>query len=225
LADVYFDDQTLNSIVSSNTMVTFSVDMSGAVQYGTTTAFNPGTDAVFINGDFLGWWKWSTTGIGPGPYQLTNNPAGPNTNLYSITLEIPAANALALTYKYSINAADNEAAFGQNHIRHIRTIGNYTMATDKFSGMYSEPAWGQLAVGHAAAGHALVSWLGLPGINLETKASLTSGSWVNLPATDGTSWSSGYLGTNGFVSTTNYPTTAPQTFMRLIQPAAAPPAP
>src|ERR1039458_4820583 len=34
LPDVYFDDQTLNSIVSSNTMVAFSVDMTGAVQYG-----------------------------------------------------------------------------------------------------------------------------------------------------------------------------------------------
>jgi len=201
------------------------VDMTGAMQYGTTTAFNPATDTVFINGDFLGWWTWNTIGIGPALYQLTNNPAGANPNLYSTTLQINAANALALTYKYSINGADNEAGFGLNHIRYIRTIGNYTMPTDKFSSQYNEPAWGQLAISRAVAGHTLVAWLGLPGINLETKTNLTSGAWVNLPATDGASWSSGFLGTNGFVSTTNYPTTAPQTFLRLIQPAATPPAP
>ena len=225
LPDVYFDDQTLNSIVSSNTMVAFSVDMTGAVLYGTTTPFNPITDAVYINGDFLGWWTWQTTGIGPAAYQLTNNPVGAYPNIYSTTLEIPAANALALTYKYSISAADNEAGFGQNHARYIRTIGNYTMPTDKFGNQYVEPAWGQLAIGHAVAGHALVSWLGLPGINLQTKTNLTSGSWANLPWTDGTAWITGFIGTNGFVSTTNYPTTAHQTYMRLVEPAAAPPAP
>ena len=225
LPDVYFDDQTLNSIVSSNTMVAFSVDMTGAVQYGTTTPFNPITDAVYINGDFLGWWPWQTTGIGPAAYQLTNNSVGTNPNIYSTTLEIPAANALALTYKYSINAADNEAGFGQNHLRYIRTIGNYTMPTDKFANQYTEPAWGQLAIRAPSGGHALVSWLGLPGINLQTKTNLTSGSWANLPWTDGTAWITGFIGTNGFVSTTNYPTTAPQTYMRLVEPAATPPAP
>lgn len=226
LPDVYFSDQTLNSIVSSNTAVTFNLDMTGAMEYGTTTPFEPSSDNVYINGDWLGWWDWrpSPDNLGPSVYQLTNNPAG-NPNLYSITLTIPAANALALTYKYSIGGADNEAGFAQNHVRYIRTIGNYTMATDTFGNQYNEPNWGQLAIGTPASGHTLVSWLGLPGIELQTKTNLTSGSWVTLPATDGTSWSSGYLGTNGFVSTTNYPTTARQTYMRLIEPAAAPPAP
>jgi hypothetical protein len=227
LPDVYFSDQTLLSIVSSNTAVTFNVDMTGAIEYGTTTPFDPTSDNVYINGDWLSWWSWrpSPDNLGPGVYQLTNNVGGPNPNLYSITLEIPAANALALTYKYSIGGADNEAGFAQNHFRYIRTIGNYTMATDTFGDQYNEPAWGQLAIGKPSGGHAVVSWLGLPGINLQTKANLTSGSWVNLPATDGTSWSSGYLGTNGFVSTTNYPISAPRTFMRLIEPSATPPAP
>jgi hypothetical protein len=147
------------------------------------------------------------------------------TSNYTITLQVPAANALALTYKYSIGGADNEAGFAQNHVRYVRTIGNYTMATDTFGNQYNEPAWGQLAIGGASGGHTLVSWLGLPGVSLETKTNLTGGSWTNLSWTDGTAWTSGYLGTNGFVSTTNYPTTAPQTFMRLIQPAAPPPAP
>ncbi|MGD0261853.1 MAG: hypothetical protein ABSD29_18955 [Verrucomicrobiota bacterium] len=225
IPDVYFSDQTLVSVVSSNTEVTFNVDMTGAVEFGTTTPFDPSSDNVYINGDWLGWWSWRTAAdnLGPGPYQLVNSPVG--TSNYTITLQVPAANALALTYKYSIGGADNEAGFAQNHVRYVRTIGNYTMATDTFGNQYNEPAWGQLAIGGASGGHTLVSWLGLPGVSLETKTNLTGGSWTNLSWTDGTAWTSGYLGTNGFVSTTNYPTTAPQTFMRLIQPAAPPPAP
>jgi hypothetical protein len=227
IPDVYFSDQTTNSIVSANTMVTFSVDMTGAILYGTTTPFDPNTQSVYINGDWLGWWTWRPTpdNLGPAPYQLTHDPVGPNPNLYSVTLQVPAANALGLTYKYAIGGADNEAGFGQNHVRYVRTIGNYTNATDKFGTMYAEPAWPRLlSIGAPSGGHALVSWLGLPGVQLQTKANLTSGSWVNLPETDGTSWSSGYIGTNGFVSTTNYPTSG-QTYLRLIQPEAAPPAP
>jgi hypothetical protein len=229
LPDVYFDDQTLLSILPADTTNTFSVDMTGAVQYGTPTPFDPTTDDVYINGDWLGWWGWHTytpgNNVGPPQYQLTNNPTGPNPNVYSVTLVIPAGNALALTYKYSIGGADNEAGFAQNHFRYVRTAGNYTMPTDKFGSPYTEPNWGQLAIGMPTGGHAQVSWLGLPGINLQIKTNLTSGSWVNLPWTDGAGWTTGYLGTNGFVSTTNYPTGASQTYMRLIQPAGTPPAP
>ena len=133
-------------------------------------------------------------------------------------------NPLPITYKYSIAGADNEAGGGLNHIRYIRTLGNYTLATDTFGNQHGEPSWGQLAIGQPVSGHAQVSWLGLPGVNLQTKTNLTSGTWVNLTATDGATWSSGFSGTNGFVSTTNYPTSG-QTYLRLVQPAPPPPAP
>ena len=66
--DVYFSDQTLNGSVSSNTVVNFSVDMTAAVQYPSNVPFNPSSDSVYINGDFLGWWTWRTSpdNLGPG---------------------------------------------------------------------------------------------------------------------------------------------------------------
>ncbi len=225
--DVFFNDQTLNNTLPTNTVVNFSVDMTGAVQSPSGTPFDPNSDSVYVNGDFLGWWTWRGTpdDLGPAQYQLTNNPTGPNPNLYSISLEVPVANSLALTYKYSIGGADNEAPSGQNHLRYIRTVGNYTFAQDKFANQYNEPNWGQLSIGQPSGGNVLVSWLGLPNVNLQTKPNLGSGAWTNLPATSGVTWSSGFSGTNGFVSTTNYPTSAGQTYLRLIQPAAPSPAP
>ena len=85
--------------------------------------------------------------------------------------------------------------------------------------MYGEPvAWGNLTAGPAVGGYVPVSWLGLPGVQLQTATSVVGGNWTNLPNTDGTSWSNGFSSNNGFVSVTNYPTSAGKTFFRLIQP-------
>ena len=55
--------------------------------------------------------------------------------------------------------------------------------------------------------------------------------FAGIPAVEDVSFSArpgevtGYLGPNGFMSTTNYPTGASQTYMRLVEPASVPPAP
>lgn len=98
------------------------------------------------------------------------------------------------------------------------------MATDKFRNMYAEPFFsstslggGDLSVGAAIAGKVPVTWLGRPGARLQVRDDLSSGAWLDIPATDGTNWSSGYSSTNGFVSETNWPVSSHK-FFRLVKP-------
>ncbi len=59
LPAVLFSDLAASDLLSTDTWVTFSVNMTNAV--GTdATVFNPATHSVYINGDFLGWWTWGT---------------------------------------------------------------------------------------------------------------------------------------------------------------------
>jgi cytoskeletal protein RodZ len=90
--------------------------------------------------------------------------------------------------------------------------------------MYGEPFFsagstggGKLNVGTLSAGAVPVSWLGRPGARLQVKTNLTSGSWQEIAATDGTNLSSGFNSTNGFVSQTNWPASS-KAFFRLVKP-------
>jgi hypothetical protein len=211
---VFFNNVDPANLLPEDTLVTFTINMTNAV--GTDAhVFNPSTDQVYINGDFYNNWNggvWDT-----GLPQLTNNPVG--SGLYSIQLLVPKGNSVSLTYKFSINGPDNEAPSGQNHFRYVRTAGAYTLPLDKFGNQYAEPySFGELAAGTASAGRVQVSWLGRPGVYLQTKADLSSGAWQTLLNTDGSGWSNGLMSTNGFVSVTNYPTSAGKTFFRLINP-------
>jgi hypothetical protein len=218
LKDVFFDDQQLGNIAPSATTVTFSINMTNAV--GTDAhVFNPAADSVYLNGDFLGWLPWDLIG-GLQGYQLTNNPVG--SLVYTLPVTIPAGNSLALTYKFSINGPDNEAGVGQNHFRYIRMGTNYSLPLDTFANQYHEPESSNVAIGAVAAAHAPVSWLGHPGIRLQTRSSLTTGSWQDVPGTDGTSWTSGINTTNGFLSITNYPVSATPGYFRWIKPSVSP---
>ena len=98
---VLFSDQGLNDLLSTAVNVTFAVDMTGAVQYGTSTAFDPSTDVVFVNGSWLNWASWTPVAL--ANYQLTNNPTGPQPNIYSGTFSIPMGSSLTMIYKYSID--------------------------------------------------------------------------------------------------------------------------
>ncbi len=213
---VYFSDVSPYDLLSSNIDVTFSVNMTNAVQYGTTTAFNPGSDFVFVNSAaFTGSWQ-SWDPISLSSYLLTNNPPS---LVYSGTFSIPAGTALNLVYKYGINGADNEAGNGSNHGRYIRTTatGAYTLPMDTFGNQYNEPAFGQLAVKSAAGGNIALSWLGAPNVQVQTSTSLTGNNWVSHPETGGAVWSSGVNSTNGLISVTNWPASTGNLFFRLIQ--------
>lgn len=208
---VFFSNVNPGDLLPADTLVTFTVNMTNAV--GTDTyIFNPGAgDGVYINGVPPGGWLGWDTALP----QLSNNPVG--SGVYSIELLIPKGSPTRIAYKYAINGADNEAASGSDHVRYVRTAGTYTMPMDKFGTQWGETSFGQLSVGPATGGYVPVSWLGLPGVHLQT-ASDVGGTWQDLMNTDGTSWSTGSMSLDGFVSVTNYPTSSAKMFMRLVKP-------
>ena len=204
---VFFSDLNVDDLLPVDTLVTFSVSMTNAV--GTDSqVFNPTTDGVYLNGDFMGqlsggsagWLTWTEGNL--TPYELTN--ISPSL-IYSITLGIPKGNSLALTYKYSINGVDNEAPSGSNHVRYIRTLGQYVLPLDQFGNQYAEPSFGNLKASPSTPGHVLVSWLGRPGVHLQTLSSLSSAVWQDHTETDG-------------LMSTNWPAASGSLFFRLIKP-------
>jgi len=224
-------NNTSNNVVLIPTAVTFTVNMNGAVdEYGYPfVPGNPGFDAVFINGDWLGWYSWTA----PAPnstlpysqYQLTENPIG--SGIYSNTVTVPAGNPLKLTYKYGIyhntgsanTNLDNEAGFAQNHVRYVRNMGNYTMPTDIFGqqrtneAAATESSFGNLAVGTPSGGRIPVSWQGQPWVYLQTKTNLASGQWQTHYET------TNLLSPINFgLSLTNWPMSGKGLFFRLINP-------
>ena len=235
LPDVYWSDTQPNDVLTSDVEVTFTVDMTGAVNFtNSANAFNPGASGagVWLNGDFLGtsntppyniygWLAWANDGLMP---QLVNiNPPGSN---YSVTVRIPKGNPVALQYSYTFEPTRvfDETTNGLNHVRYIREVatGSYTLPTDSFANMYQEPSFGYLSA-KASAGKAAISWLGRPGVNLQSKGNVTSGSWADVAGTDGyTLTSSAGTTTNGWLSLTNYPPTGTQNYFRLIKPAQLP---
>jgi len=205
---VYFSNINPNDLLPADTLVTFTLNMTNAVGNDAHT-FNPDAgDWVAINGipSFAPW--------DAGLPQLTR--VG-DSLIYTIQLLLPKGSPVMQTYKFGINSVDDEASANNNHVRYVRTAGNYTMPLDKFGNQYVEPSFGQLAIGAASGGNVPISWLGRPGVHLQTKADLSSGSWQDLANTDGANWSNGHSSPDGFVSVTNYPSSAAKTFLRLIK--------
>jgi hypothetical protein len=216
----YADLASSASFLTEDTLVTFTVNMTNAVTAaGTTnvnggTNFDPDVNSVYINGDWLpgGWWSWGWVPVSPpyGPYQLINNPVG--SELYSITLTVPAGNSLALTYKFSIDGIDNELPAYVNHIRYIRNQGNYTLPLDNFGTQVTEPQLGPLTIGAPSGGKVPVSWLGLPEAYLQTSTNAGNpAAWVNHPET------AAYGSYTGIYST-NYPVSGGALFFRTTNP-------
>jgi hypothetical protein len=220
LPTVFFNDASLGDFLSVTTAVTFNVIMTNAV--GTDgTVFNPAVDTVWLNGDFLGWWAWGP--FPPTGYQMSNNP--PGSMIYSLTIDRPKSSTLNMTYKYSIDGADNENGFGINHFRYIRQEPGYNMPLDSFVGTNGNPpavsepypGFGSLQATSAGGGQMSVSWLGRPGAFLESRSSLSSGSWTVQPGSDG-HYTTGYLTPYGFVTVTNIPANGDSLFLRLDKP-------
>jgi hypothetical protein len=209
-AVVFSDLASTANFLTEDTLVTFTVNMTNAV----TTAsapFDPSVSSVYINGDWIPWWTWGFAPVDPpyGPYQMTNNPVG--SGLYSVILTIPKGNSFTLTYKFSIDAADNELPAYVNHIRYVRNLGSYTLPLDKFGTQGTEPQLGPLTIGAPSGGSVPVSWVGLPSAYLQTSPSLSSPAWVDHPET------AGYGSPSGIYST-NYPMSSGALFFRTTNP-------
>jgi hypothetical protein len=221
---VYFSDQAPNDFLSTTTMVTFTVNMTNAVEYGTTNAFtNDFGGEVFINGSWIDWnavnGGWGEENLlFPTSYQLTNNPIG--SYVYQGVFPVLSGSPLDVVYEYGIDGEPNEAGFGTNHVRYIRSTatGKYSFPMDTFGNMYGEPTFGQLAVGSASSGTVPLKWLGAPNVQVQTTSNLTNSVWVTHHETSGTNWTAGTYGTNGLVSATNWPVSSGQTlFFRLLK--------
>lgn len=216
LPTVYFDDVSTYTVLPAPTMVTFTVNMTNAV--GTDlSVFNPSTDNVYLNGmditNSVGYYSfdpWTNAPAGNplGNFQMANNPVG--SEVYTITVPVPSGSIpggypLKLSYQYTFNGLPIEALGGTNHVRYIRSTGSYVLPEDTFGSMVQEPAFGNLAIGSKSAGIVPITWLGLPGVYLQTKTNLTTGAWLELTNTDGQ-------------NATNYPVGAGASFFQLIQP-------
>ena len=87
---------------AAGTELTFQVDMTSQVTNGTFTAGTP----VSTSGTFNGW----------GEFGLTNNPAAPNTNLYTGTFDdTNDAVGGVVIYKYVTNNSDYESTWSGNN--------------------------------------------------------------------------------------------------------------
>jgi hypothetical protein len=135
---------------------------------------------------------------------MTNNPVGSES--YSLTLHLLKGSPVRIEYKYGIGGFDNEAAGGNNHVRFVRTTPAYDMPLDRFGTMGAEQSFGNLAVGALAAGQLPITWLGRPGVYLQSSPDV------------GTSWQT-HSGTSG-TSSTNWPATGGSQFFRLVKPGS-----
>jgi hypothetical protein len=205
---VYYGDlNTTGDFLTEPTQVKFTVDMNGAVNTG-GIPFNPGSDSVYVNGDWVPWWAWGDPLQPYLPYQLTEEV--PGSLIYSTTLTIPQGNSFMLTYKYSLNGADNELPPYVNHIRYVRNQGTYDLPMDKFGTSNTEPPLGSMTLGTPASGNIPVSWVGLPSAYLQTTTNIL-GPWVSHPET------ANYGSVSGIYST-NYPMSGSALFFRAVKP-------
>jgi hypothetical protein len=220
---VYYDNLDPNNVLLVPTLVTFTVNMTNAVDvYG--NVFNPNTDAVLVDGDFTTP-PWQVMNNATDPTILTDYPQNVMTNnpigssFYSASFLIPAGTALEVTYKYGIDFnvggintnVDNEAPFGDNHVRYIRATGTYQFPVDIFgiqrtnAAAATEPSFGDLTIAPVTGRQLSFNWLGRPGVYLEYTTNLANGPWVQLNATSGT-------------NSTSFPETNPAAFFQLINP-------
>ena len=157
------------------------------------------------------------------------------TSIYTNTVIIPAGTPVKFAYLYGVDSSQNggpgvnENTNGINHNRVLRSTGfnPYVMPSGYVlqSGMAShylvhrKHRWCQSNdwIGGSGEGSCLlVAGSGSAHI-CRSKTNLVSGVWLDIPATDGTNWTSGSSTTNGFMSVTNWPSSG-NTFFRLVKP-------
>lgn len=244
---VNFLDLAPGDYLPQATPVLFTLDMNGAVDMNghvfNPAIDAVYINGMFANGGGYpqAWYQWSG-GINPvsapDGYQMVRLGS---TTLYTNTIVMPAGTVVGLQYQYGMDPgsfnggpSQDEAPSGYNHIRVIRSIrlNPYVMPTDTFSNTpYQEPLFapgniyegigtlggGNLTVGPQVGGSVPVSWLGRPGAHLQVTSNLVSGSWLDIPATDGTNLTVGVSTPNGLMSVTNWPATS-SSYFRLVKP-------
>lgn len=205
---VTYNDASVCDLLTQPTAVTFVLQLTNGTPDRNAIPFDKANDTVYINGPLFpedGWPAWNTD-----LPQLTNHPVG--SDFYQTTIVIPTGRSRATAFKFGLSGPnhgglDNEAPQFTDHLAYIRTTGPaYTMPVAQFGTAFEatrvEQQWGKLAVGPPTGGSIPVTWLGCPCVTLQTKSSLGSGSWTDLPATDS-------------ASATNWPNTGGEQYFRL----------
>jgi hypothetical protein len=198
---VYYNDNSIHDLITGSPInVTFTIYCPNGTLDETGYGFTKGTDAIYINGDWLGWWGWGISP--PGADQMVE--VG-NSDVYTNTFTLPYGNSIYVNYKYSFDGLDNENGFSTNHVREVRSYGpNYTMPQDVFSWSVLqpnngnpyplaglavtnivEPDFGNLAVSVPSGGKIPITWLGRPGVILQNSSSLPA-VWNNNSLSDAT---------------------------------------
>jgi hypothetical protein len=138
---VYFNGLGYADVLTQETLVTFTVNMNGAVGVGGSPVFTEGTDWVDMNGDFLGWWTWGSPPAAAAMYDdgMTGGDTVAQNGIWSLQYLFPKGSRTRVEYAYSIDASPNEGGYGANHVRYIRSTGSYAMPMDTFGVMVQEP--------------------------------------------------------------------------------------
>ena len=196
-----YSDASLCDVLHQDTTVTFRLHLTNGTVDTAGHVFNSAVDTVYINGESLlgSWEPWNPlflTAI------MTNNP--PASDFYEYTQVIPDGRPRNQKVKYSFDGLDHEAPQFSDHAQWIRTTNTtYVMSPVEFGTNYAsvrvQKQYGDLKAGTPSGGTVPVTWLGCECVTLQTRSSLTSGSWVNLPATESE-------------SSTNYPNAGSQFF-------------
>lgn len=210
LGPSYFNGMSPSDLLMADTLVTFRVDMSNAHRFG-GASFDPANEGVWINGNMLpsGWNTYGSWGSMPAETKMyddgvTAGDAVAGDKIYTWQITLPKGANPQVQYKYGIESGDNEAPSGQDHMRYVRATGTYVMPIDTFGTQTQEISFGNLAIAPATGGKVQLTWLGRPGVHLQTATNL-GGAWVDDMATDG-------------LMATNYTIGTTPMFFRLIKP-------
>lgn len=183
---VFYNDASACDILAQDTDVTFVLHITNGTVATDGHVFDNTVDSIHINGEsVLGSWQ-------PWNFLLPQLYRDGSTDYYTNTFNIPAGRPINQKVKYSVNGPDNEAPTYDDHIQWIRTTNSsYVMTAVEFGTNYAsarvQQQWGNLTIGAPAGGNLPVTWLGCPCVNLQTRSSLSSGSWSDLGTTDSAS--------------------------------------
>jgi hypothetical protein len=197
---ILYDDLGVGDLINQATLVTFSLYCPDQTAGAGGVVFTKGSDTIWVSGSFLNWPAWGVNAL-PANQQMFESATA---DVYTNSLVVPRGSSVAVTYKYSFDGLDNENGSNTNHIRYIRTYAaNYAFPQDAWSWSVCppgtaypnpgitrtnivEPSFGYLVIQPASSGTLPISWLGRPGVVLQSRSDLTSGIWSTNTATDGT---------------------------------------
>lgn len=224
---VFYNNASLVDLMTSPTLVTFSLYITNGTPDNGGAPFIKGVDKLYINGNFFahdgsgtvvpagtgGYWVWNTLpgGQGPASAEMVESAVP---DVYTNSFLLPKGSGLKVVYKYSQDGFDDENGFQTNHVRYVRSYPpSYVFPQDLWSLLVApplpypdsilvEPDFGNLAIGALSGGKLPITWLGRPGVILQNNSSLTGGIWIDNNGTDA-------------MQATNWPHTGSAQFFRL----------